>query len=425
MHNGNKLSSSFKDGEIIAAVEEERLSRIKNDNTFPHNAIKEVLEIGNLDISRIDVIAIYWRPWKLWTRSIGSIKKIINSNSSRKFIFNRIKEISNPSEATGEGSWRDLFFLKNLLEKKHGKVNARFMFIDHHLTHQRYGESINNWDECISLSYDGGGESYSTVLTSYINGEKKILSKHKWPNSLGHFYSFFTGFLGFKMLEGEYKMMGLAPYGEPIWTDLILEKILILKNNGKYEFNTKLCDYHAALKGVFDPYLEKLFCKRRTDNLEPNKNQINLATSVQKAFEKALIHVLRPGMLANPEVKKLVITGGCALNVTANGKLLSSKIFDEIIIPPAPHDAGCAIGAVLCALDKLKIPINYKSVSSPYLGRKYSDDEINKFILEACNYLPKAYDDENLINETAKLLSEGNLIAWFQNESEFGPRALV
>lgn len=283
---------------------------------------------------------------------------------------------------------------------------------------------MKNWNKCISLSYDGGGESYSTVLSSYIDGKKKIISKQRWPNSLGHFYSFFTGYLGFKMLEGEYKMMGLAPYGEPIWTDLILDKILVLKNNGKYQFNTQLCDYHAALKGVFDPTLEKLFCKRRKDNLDPDQEQINLATSVQHAFEKALIHILEPSLLSNPKIKKLVISGGCALNVTANGKLLSSKIFDEIIIPPAPHDAGCAIGAVLCVLDKLKIPTNSKSVTSPFLGRKYSTEAIKKDILEFCNFLPEEYEEASLINETANLLSQGNLIAWFQNASEFGPRAL-
>ena len=279
---------------------------------------------------------------------------------------------------------------------------------------------MRDWNDFVSLSYDGGGEEFSTVLSVVKDGKKSILSRHKWPNSLGHFYATFTGFLGFKMLEGEYKMMGLAPYGKPKYKNLILEKILLLKSDGRYELNTRICDYHAALVDSFSSEMKLLFGEPRKKEENPSQHHIDLAASVQAAFEDALVHILSPMTLIYPSIRKLVISGGCALNVTANGKLLSSKMFDQIIIPPAPHDAGCAIGACLAVLDK----VNYESIRSPYLGRNYSDNEIKSAIAEKCVKDINPLKREELLSSTATLLANKKIIAWFQGGAEFGPRAL-
>ena len=418
---GTSSAALFKNGCLIAAVEEERLSRIKNDNKFPNLAIKEVLEIERIKLSDVSNIAIYWQPWRVFTRVLGTLKKMIISSNSRKSILTRVQKIFTPSTISKDGSWFDLFQIKKILKKNHGDFQADINFYDHHLTHQKYGESIKNWGDCISLSYDGGGEEYSTVLSIISEGEKKILTKHKWPNSLGHFYSTFTGFLGFKMLEGEYKMMGLAPYGKPEYKDKILSEILILKPNGVYELNVDLCDYHSALKGKFSKKFEFLFGKKRLNNQKPTQSQINLASSVQEAFFECLHHILKPAFEEAPHLKKLVITGGCALNVSANGKIRNLNNIDEIIIPPAPHDAGCAIGAAICSIKK---EINFETVRSPYLGRNFSQEEIFRELLNYCKTKPIRLQESLILEKTVNYLIKGKLIAWFQGGAEFGPRAL-
>lgn len=418
---GTSSAALFRDGKLVAAVEEERLSRIKNDNRFPYLAINEVLDIAKIKISDLDKIAIYWQPWRIKTRLIGTLKKFFISPNSRRSVSQRVKEIFLKKNTYSDGSWSDLFQIKRILKKRYGSFNAKISFYDHHSTHQKYGESIRSWGDCISLSYDGGGESDSTVLSIISEGKKRILTKHKWPNSLGHFYSTFTGFLGFKMLEGEYKMMGLAPYGKPVYKNKILSEILVLKENGMYELNIDICDYHSALRDKFNEKLISLFGKKRKFDDVPTQSHINLACSVQAAFEECLIHILKPAIKEYPHLKKLVITGGCALNVTANGKLLDCNLFEEIVVPPAPHDAGCAIGAAICGIKK---EINYKSVRSPYLGRDFSQEEIFQELEKHCEVSPTIYQESELIQKTVNYLIEGKLVGWFQGRAEFGPRAL-
>ena len=420
----NSAAALFANGVLVAAVEEERLSRIKNDGAFPHLSIQEVLSIAGIKFSDLSQIGVYWRPWKINSRALHSLRKIVNSPKSSLSVIGRAFELFGNSHSKGNNitsTWKDLFKIKRILESRHGPFGAKIKYVDHHTTHQLYAEYMRDWDEYVSLSYDGGGEIDSTQLVVKIDGERKTLTSHKWPNSLGHFYSTFTGFMGFKMLEGEYKMMGLAPYGSPTQKDLLLKKILHLKSKGRYKLNTYLCDYHLALQGRFKEELTELFGPGRIENSEPTQSQINLATSVQAAFEEAQQHVLQYAKKIYPNINKLVVSGGCALNVTANGKLLQSGMFDEVIIPPAPHDAGCAVGAALAIIN---CEIDKKSVRTPYLGRNYNTDEIRSAISNFCKNVPSPLTESELIKRTAHFLAEGNLIAWFQGRSEFGPRAL-
>jgi carbamoyltransferase len=419
---GSSSAALFKDGMLVAAVEEERLTRQKNDGAFPFHSIKEVLSIANIDISDVSQICIYWKRWQFTSRTLETFKKIFRNPNNSLMLLRRIKEVffNNPSQHSTNGGWSDLFRINDLIKKNVGKFSGRIFFIDHHLSHQLYAEAMRDWDTFISLSYDGGGEEFSTVLSVVNNHQRTIISRQRWPNSLGHFYSTFTGFLGFKMLEGEYKMMGLAPYGQPKYKKLILEQILLLKPFGKYELNTKICDYHAALQGRFSNEMKFIFGAPRASDEEPTQQHIDLAASVQAVFEDALIHVLSPLVSSHPTIKNLTISGGCALNVTANGKLLSNTMFEQIIIPPAPHDAGCAVGACLAVLDD----INYESIRSPYLGRTFTENEI-KAAINAVGLNPiKRMETDELISITACLLAEKKIIAWFQGGAEFGPRAL-
>ena len=431
---GNSSACIFKGNELLVAIEEERITRIKNDGGFPIESIKECLNILGISIEDISDICVYWRPLQVSNRILGSLKKIIFSGNFYKsisFIFNRVSSIflnkKNKSYSEDRGSWVDLFFIKKIVKKNIGNFHGKIFFLDHHLTHQAYAAAIENWNNSIILSYDGGGESHSTVISVNVNNKLIDLKRIKWPNSLGHFYSFFTGYLGFKMLEGEYKMMGLAPSGSPIYKDIILDQLLILKDDGSYYFNTKLCDYHGALYGNFDKKLIKLIGHPRKDNNDPSEQHINLAASVQAVFEEAQLNMAKWAKQIYPEIDKLVLCGGCALNVSANGKILSSQLFEKISLPPAPHDAGCSIGAVLAHgynNENIFNFSNYKNVNSPYLGRKYSNDEI-KNAFNALNLsIPTKLNDDDLIDFTSTALIEKNIVAWFNGKDEFGPRAL-
>ena len=238
----NSAAALMLDGVLIAAVENERLTRVKNDGAFPFEAIDEVLRIGGITFADIGQVAVYWQPWRLRGRSFATLGKMLRSPSNAASTFARAAQLFRRSDSSEEpsGSWSDLFRLRRKLAARFGTCEAEISYHDHHLTHQLYAEAMRDWDSCISLSYDGGGEDASSVLSVVQNGARTELSRHRWPNSLGHFYSVFTGFLGFKMLEGEYKMMGLAPYGEPVWKDAILKHILTLEPNGHYRLNTRL-----------------------------------------------------------------------------------------------------------------------------------------------------------------------------------------
>ena len=430
---GTSAACIFKGKELIAAIEEERISRIKNDGGFPIESIRQCLEISGISIEDISAICVYWKPFKISTRLLGVFKKIIFSvkfSTSIRYTFYRIYSLflnNNNLYPEDRGSWLDLFFIKKILKKEIGNFQGKVFFLDHHLTHQTYAASMQNWQNSILLSYDGGGESNSTVLSVNLNNKLINLKKIKWPNSLGHFYSFFTGYLGFRMLEGEYKMMGLAPHGKPVYKDIILDQILILKDDGSYFFNTKLCDYHGALYGNFNKKLIKLFGHPRQKGEEPSENHINLASSVQAAFEDAQKHMVNWAKQKYPQINNLVLSGGCALNVSANGKILNSKLFDKISLPPAPHDAGCCIGAVLAYYynnNNIFDFSNFENVNSPYLGYNYTNDEIKQAFDILKVSTPKKLNDSDLINYTSQSLIDKNIVAWFNGRFEFGPRAL-
>lgn len=430
---GSSSAALVINGELIAAVEEERLTRLKNDGSFPIESIKECLRIANISIEEVNVIAIYWQPSRIWTRLTGTFKKLFSLNASRIGISHQIKRHfspnfnreSNENLQDKSGKWIDLFYVRKIIKNKIGSYSGKIKFFDHHICHMNYVDAIRNWENCVLLSYDGGGEEYSTVIGIKTNNELRNIRNVKWPNSLGHYYSFFTGFLGFKMNEGEYKMMGLAPYGEPIYKDLILEKVLKLIENGNYQFNYNLCDYHLALRGLFNDSLIELFGTPRKKDEELTKDHINLATSVQFAFEECLKHILKFAKTFDESLNRLAISGGCALNVSANGRILEQELFKEIIIPPAPHDAGCAVGAAITELksENINVEIN-SSFKDPYLGSNYTNSEIEKVFSDMNLPKPNELSDSDLVELVSNSLSKGEIVCWFQGRSEFGPRAL-
>ena len=431
---GNSSACLFKDNKILFAIEEERLSRIKNDSSFPYKSIDRCLKSENINLSDVDLITVYWKPYNFLLRAFKCFVIFIKNPIKNNFILKRALEIfffQDKEKKEKTSKWSDLFILKKILKKKFGNFYGKIKFYDHHLTHKIYGIMLSNFNNAVVLSYDGGGENTSTEIGLFKNGQIKNLKKIYWPNSLGHFYSYFTGYLGFKMLEGEYKMMGLAPYGKPVYKNFLREKVLSKSLNKQYKFNYTKFSYHKALKNDFENIEYQSFPKARTQNEKINQKHIDLASSVQSLLEDIVIETLQEVKLKLPEVKNLVISGGCALNVTLNGKILSNKIFDKIIVPPAPHDAGCSIGSVLSYYYKNK-NLNFQEdskvkseIMSPYLGFAYNEDEIINVFKKYSDYINyKLLKYNDIIEFTAKNLAENKIIAWFQGKDEMGPRAL-
>jgi carbamoyltransferase len=419
---GTSAACLVRDGALVAAIEEERLSRIKNDGAFPLRAIAECLRIGGVAMAEVDAVAVYWRRWRLGARIAGTLGKALTSAEARRAIGRRASRALVGGAAVAArpedtGRWSDLFAVRRILARAFGDCRAEISFHDHHLTHQLYGEAIRGWPACLSLSYDGGGEADSTVLSLVEPGRRTDLKRIGWPNSLGHFYSFFTGYLGFRMLEGEYKMMGLAPYGRPVHRDLILSRLLRLEDAGGYRLDTRLCDYHRALEGDFPAALADLIGPPRAADAAPTRGHLDLAASAQAAFEAAQQHLLRWAKARHPAIDRLVLSGGCALNVTANGRVLQSGLFAEIIAPPAPHDAGGAVGAALARAGRV-------DARSPYLGPAFSDAEIAAAFRDLGLPAPRPADEGRLVAAVVEALVAGRVVAWFQGRTEFGPRAL-
>lgn len=424
---GTSAAAVFRDGTLVAAIEEERLTRIKNDGAFPRRAIAECLRLAGVTLADVDTVAVYWRRWRVGARITGTLGKALSSRDARRAmarstagaLFSRGTTPVHPE--TG-GRWADLFLIRRILTREFGPFRRSVRFYDHHLTHQLYGEALHGWPTCLSLSYDGGGEADATVLSLLQDGRRTDLKRIRWPNSLGHFYSFFTGYLGFRMLEGEYKMMGLAPYGRPVLRDVILERLLRLEDDGGYRLDTALCDYHRALTGDFPAALQPLVGPPRAPDELPTEGHLNLAASVQAAFEAAQRHLLAWAKDRHPEIDRLTVSGGCALNVTANGRILQSGLFREIAVPPAPHDGGCAVGAGLARLAETgTAPAN---VATPYLGPSFSDDAIASAFRTLGLPVPPLVDEDRVIAACVAALTGGGIVAWFQGRTEFGPRAL-
>lgn len=424
---GTSAACLVRDGVLVAAIEEERLSRIKNDGAFPLRAIAECLRIGNATMAEVDAVAVYWRPFALGTRIRGTLGRAMGSRAAFASIARRARGSllggDDPDHRPEEtGSWADLFRVRRILSAAFGPCRAEIAHYDHHLTHQLYAEALRGWPTCLSFSYDGGGESDSTVLTLVEHGRRRDLRRVRWPNSLGHFYSTFTGYLGFRMLEGEYKMMGLAPYGEPRLRDVLLERVLRVGPDGAYDIDPTLCDYHRALRGDFPPALAALVGPPRRPDEEPTQGHLDLAASVQAALETAQRRLVAWARELRPDVTRVALSGGCALNVTANGRLLQSGLVEEIVAPPAPHDAGCAIGAALAHLAAKNLPA--PDVTSPYLGPAFTDDEIAAAFRAHGLPLPRRADEAGRVAAAVETLATGGIVAWHQGRTEFGPRAL-
>jgi len=416
----DSAAALIKNGKIIAAVQEERFSRKKHDASYPFHSVEYVLKEGQLNLTEVDYVVFYEKPFLKFERLLETYVAFA-PKGFKSF------SISMPL-------WlREKLFQKKMLfsELKNHDENFRdinkIYFSEHHLSHAASAFYPSPFKDAAILTLDGVGEWATTTVAKGQNEDLEMLKEIHFPHSIGLLYSAFTYYTGFKVNSGEYKVMGLAPYGEPKFKKLIFDKLIDLKDDGTFRLNMKYFDYATGLK-MINKKFAGLFGQpvRNPDHDLLTQFHMDVASSIQAVTEEIILRLAR-SIAKEHDSKNLCMAGGVALNCVANGKILKEKIFENIWIQPAASDAGGALGAALALWHKeLKnerlFPIKDEMCGS-YLGPSFSDNEIEK-ILNSLGADYEKFSEENLLKITAQELSQEKTIGWFQGRMEFGPRAL-
>ncbi len=424
----DSAAALIQNGKIIAAAQEERFTRKKHDPNFPINAAKFCLEYGGLSLDKIDAIVFYDKPLLKFERLLETYYAFA-PKGIRSFI-------------TSIPIWiKEKMFLKRLIHEElikigsYDKKRVKLLFPEHHLSHAASAFYPSTFSEAAILTIDGVGEWATASICHGVNENIKILKELHFPHSLGLLYSAFTYFLGFRVNSGEYKLMGLAPYGNPDsprvseYVSIIKKHLISIKEDGSIFLDQKFFDYATGLKMVNENKWETLFeFKTRKPEDELLQHHCDLGLAIQQITEEVVILMAKEAKRLTGS-KFLCIAGGVALNCVSNGKLQKSGIFEEIFIQPAAGDAGGALGAAL-AVNYIyfgqKREINYKfdALNGSYLGPTFSDLEVE---LMAKKYEASFTFFDNfseLAAKTANLIANENVIGWVQGKMEFGPRAL-
>lgn len=416
------------DGEIIAAAQEERFTRKKHTSEFPVNAVKYCLEYSGCSIDELDAVVFYDKPLLKFERLLETYYAFA-PRGLRQFI------VSIPV-------WlREKMFLKKLLYEglseadNYQKKKLRLLFPEHHLSHAASAFYPSPYKEAAILTIDGVGEWATATICSGQDNKIKMLKEMRFPHSVGLLYSAFTYYLGFRVNSGEYKLMGLAPYGNPEakqtrdFINLIKEKIVSVKDDGSIWLNQAYFNYAAGLKMVNERKWERLFgfpAVKPDGKVE--QEHCNLAFAIQKVTEEIVIKMAKEAKRITGS-DYLCMSGGVALNCVANGKLIKEKVFKDIYIQPAAGDAGGALGAAQIAHymyydQERKVLSNGDAMHGAFLGPEYSDKEAVIAFKKHKAVFKKIQPFNALCKEVADLLDKGNVVGWFQGRMEYGPRAL-
>lgn len=421
-YHGDSSAAIVVDGKLIAAVEEERIRRIKHWAGFPSEAIKWCLSYSGIDIKEVDYIVISRNPW---ARFYKKLFRIIFKRPRISFLKERLN------------NYKKIKGIKENLARSLGvdekEIKAKIVNVEHHRAHMGSSFFVSPFKEAAVVSIDGFGD-FVSAMTGIGKGNKiKMLDMVEFPHSLGIFYTALTQFLGFWNYGDEYKVMGLSAYGEPVYLDK-MRKIVRLKHNGLFELDTSY--FLHDTEGVEmtwlneEPVIERLFSDKLIDLLgqprrkeeEINQRFQDIAASVQKMYEEAFFHILNH-LYKKTGLENIALAGGCIQNSLANGKIYEKAPFKNIYIPPASYDAGGAIGAVFYLWCQILNQRREFVMNSPYYGPSFSREEIEQTLVKN-NIKYEELNEEELIERVVKDIADGKIIGWFQGRTEWGPRAL-
>ena len=407
------------DGKIVAAAQEERFTRKKHDPDFPHNAVLYCLAEGRCGLEELDAVVFYDKPFIKFERLLQT------------YLAFAPKGLRSFSMAIP--LWlREKLFQKSLLTKKLRKIsedydNSNLLFTEHHLSHAASAYYPSPFDEAAVLTMDGVGE---WTTTSLAIGRGKDLQIHKelhFPNSLGLLYSAFTYYTGFKVNSGEYKVMGLAPYGEPKFVRKIFDHLIDLKDDGTFRLNQDYFDYCTGLTMTNERFSELFGHPVRSSDELLTQFHMDIAASIQAVTDEIMLRLAR-SICSETGMDRLCMAGGVALNCVANGKILNEEIFKDIWIQPAAGDAGGSVGAALAAyhfqLGRERLQSNARDcMEGSQLGPEFSQSEVEDRLRKAgAKFI--SLSDREIVDRTAGALADGKAVGWMQGRMEFGPRAL-
>ena len=419
----DSAAALIKNGEIIAAAQEERFSRKKHDSCFPKNAIIYCLKSQRISLSDIKQVVYYEKPLLTFERLLETYLGVA-PRGGRSFI------------AAMQVWLKEKLFLKTEIKNNLKEIQASFeldkntipgvLFSEHHLSHAAAAFYPSPFEESAILCMDGVGEWATTSAWIGKGKDLKPLWEISFPHSLGLLYSAFTYYCGFKVNSGEYKLMGLAPYGTPLYVKKIKDNLIDIKDDGTFSLDITYFKYHRGFRMTSRKFHKLFGRKPRKGETQLDQFHMDLAASIQLVAEEIVLKLAK-SLKEETGIKNLCLAGGVALNCVANGKLLNEKIFEDIWIQPASGDAGSAIGAALVAWHQHfrneRIVNKNDSMKGTYLGPKFSNEEITKY-LNQINVNFRTYDDSDLFELLAEELDKGHVIGWFNGPMEFGPRAL-
>ena len=412
----------IKDGKILVALQEERFSRKKHDERFPVLAIKKCLETAKIDANAIDYVVFFEKPLLKFERILETYlavapKGFKNFKASFPVWINEklflkskiIKELS--QSLSNEIEWA-----------------KKLKFSNHHLSHAASAFFASPFDEAIVVTVDGVGEWNTLTVSLGKDNDLTVVKELNFPHSLGLLYSAVTAYCGFKVNSGEYKLMGLAPYGDARYSGDIEDHIIEIAEDGSFRLNMTYFGYLEKV-AMFNDKFERLFGKKGRDENEPIEQfHMDMAASIQAVIEKVMLSLC--GSLAqNYNIKNLCLAGGVALNCVSNGKIAKAKIFNDVWVQPASGDAGGALGAALAYYHMgLGYPRNFRKnnldlMEGSYLGNSYNSDEIKDY-LEKTGAVFEKFPDDELFRQAASAIADGKAVGWMRGRMEFGPRAL-
>ena len=402
----------LQDGKIIAAAQEERFTRKKHDASFPKNAVEFCLKKGGIQVSDLDYVGFYDKPFIKFERILETYLGIAPKGIKQYLAAIPI--------------WlKDKLWTRTNIRNKLG-YSGTVLFAQHHESHAASAFFPSPFQEAAILTMDGVGEWATTSIASGKDNKIELLQELHFPHSLGLLYSAFTYYLGFKVNSGEYKVMGLAPYGKPIYSDLIREHLIDLKEDGSFRMKMDYFDYLGGMAMTNQKFASIFNHPARKAESNLTQKEMDIAASLQEVTEEIMLKMARHiRYLTN--MKNLCLAGGVALNCVGNGKILKEKIFEKIWVQPAAGDAGGALGVALCIWHQIignnRLTNGKDTMRGAYLGPHFKESEIKNFL--DSNEIPyRQLKETELTKMVSTDLQKGKVVGWFQGPMEFGPRAL-
>ena len=413
---GDSAAALIKDGELIAAVEEERFSRKKHHSGFPYNAVRFCLDHAGIELKDVEHVGHYWKPWILRHKAMQAAKAALISRDMFKARADR--GVAQVSE-----SYLGMFKHPKRLRAHFGPSNFRFHYIEHHASHAASAFFVSPFESAAVLTWDGTGEDTTTMFSRGRGNKLEVLKRIKLPHSLGQFYSAVTNYIGFDMFAGdEWKVMGLAAYGKPKHYEFFREKVLTTNGNGDFHFDIKVLDHHLAKHYQFPETIIRELGPGRKPGEELTEHHWDIACSAQKALEDTAIYLVGKIHEMTGE-ENLCMAGGVAFNSVMNGRIFHETPFRRFFVQPAAGDAGCSVGAAYYVWhQKLGNPRSFV-MRHAYWGPGFTNDECAA-ALDDAGLQSETLPDEVLLPRLAKMISEGAIVGWFNGRMELGPRAL-